>query len=77
MTKINLLPWRETYRREKNTEFGILLGVCMAVAAGIGFGGFKYAEDKVDFRAQRNSRLNTEIAQLQDCLLYTSPSPRD
>ena len=66
MTRINLLPWRETYRREKNTEFGILLGVCMAVAAGIGFGGFKYAEDKVDFQAQRNSRLNTEIAQLQE-----------
>lgn len=66
MTRINLLPWRETHRQEKNKEFYVMLGFCMAIAAGIGFGGLKYAEDKVDFQAKRNQRLNTEIAQLQE-----------
>jgi len=65
MTRINLLPWRETHRREKNNEFLAVLGLCMFIAAGIGFGGFKYAQDKVDFQDKRNARLNTEIALLQ------------
>ena len=65
MTRINLLPWRETHRREKNNEFFVVLGLCMAVAAGIGFGGYKYAEDKVDFQDRRNARLDREIALLQ------------
>jgi len=65
MTRINLLPWRETHRREKNNEFYVVLGLCMAIAAGIGFGGYKFAEDKVDFQTQRNARLESEIALLQ------------
>ena len=66
MTRINLLPWRETHRKEKNNEFFVLLGLCMALAAGVGFGGFKFAEDKVDFQDRRNARLDTEIMLLQD-----------
>ena len=65
MTRINLLPWRETHRREKNNEFYVVLGLCMAVAAGIGFGGYKFAEGKVDFQSERNARLESEIALLQ------------
>jgi len=63
-TRINLLPWRETHRKEKNTEFFCVLGLCAAIAAGIGFAGFKYAEDKVKFQEKRNARLKSEIALL-------------
>ncbi len=66
MTKINLLPWRETYRREKNNEFYVVLCICMVLAAGVGFGGFKFAEDKVDFQTKRNQRLDMEITLLQE-----------
>ena len=66
MTRINLLPWRETHRVEKNKEFYVVLGFCMALAAGVGFAGYKFAEDKVNFQNTRNDRLNTEIAQLQE-----------
>ena len=66
MTRINLLPWRETHRREKNQEFYVMLGLCMALAAGIGFGGFKFAEDKVTFQTQRNNLLQSEITLLQE-----------
>lgn len=65
-TKINLLPWRETHRKEKNAEFFVVLGLCAAIAAGVGFGGFKFAEDKVNFQDKRNNRLNQEIAMLQE-----------
>lgn len=65
-THINLLPWREAHRREKNNEFFVLLGLCMALAAGVGFAGFKYVEDKVDFQDRRNARLEREIALLQE-----------
>jgi len=64
-TRINLLPWRETHRKEKNTEFLVVLGICAALAGAIGFGGFKYAEDKVKFQEKRNQRLVDEIALLQ------------
>lgn len=66
MTRINLLPWRESRRLEKNKEFYIVLGVCVAIAVGIGFGGFKYAEDKVNFQTKRNDRLKIEIALLAE-----------
>ena len=64
-THINLLPWREAHRREKNNEFFVVLGLCMGLAAGAGFAGFKYVEDKVDFQDRRNARLDREIALLQ------------
>jgi len=66
MTKINLLPWRETHRQEKNKEFYLVLGLCAALAAAVGFGGLKYAEDKVAFQEKRNARLDTEIALLAE-----------
>jgi len=65
MTKLNLLPWRETRRQEKNKEFGIAMVLAAVVAAGIGFGGFKFAEDKVAFQNKRNQKLESEIAKLQ------------
>jgi len=66
MTKINLLPWRETYRREKNNEFYVILAIVAALAAGAGFGGLQYANDKVQFQEKRNARLTTEIDLLQE-----------
>jgi len=66
MTRINLLPWRETHRREKNNEFCIALGLCAAIAAGIGLGGFKYAEGNVKFQEKRNARLDHELALLEE-----------
>jgi len=65
MTRINLLPWRETHRIETNKEFYVVMGLCLCLAAAVGFTGFKYAEDKVNFQNQRNNRLSSEIALLQ------------
>jgi type IV pilus assembly protein PilN len=64
MTRINLLPWRESRRLEKNKAFYVALCFCIAIAAGVGMGGFKYAEDRVNFQIKRNDLLNAEIALL-------------
>jgi type IV pilus assembly protein PilN len=66
MTRINLLPWRESRRLEKNKDFYVALCFCLAIAAGVGLGGFKYVEDKVNFQTKRNDRLNSEIALLAE-----------
>ena len=65
MTKINLLPWRETHRKEKNQEFYVALGVAALLAAGVGYGGLKYADEQVAFQTKRNQKVESEIAKLQ------------
>lgn len=65
MTKINLLPWRETYRKQKQNEFyAILLGGIM-ISAGLVFGGMQFMQSKIDFQERRNAYLNSEIQLLQ------------
>ena len=64
MTRINLLPWRETHRIKKNNEFYVTLGICLLLAAGVGLGGYKFAEGKVSFQNSRNDLLNREITLL-------------
>ncbi|MFT4726655.1 MAG: type IV pilus assembly protein PilN [Granulosicoccus sp.] len=66
MTRINLLPWRESRRVEKNKEFYVTLGLCVAIAVSVGLGGFKYVDDKISFQTKRNDRLNSEIALLAE-----------
>lgn len=68
MTRINLLPWREAHRIESNNKYYVAMALCMCIAGAIGFGGYKYAEDKVNFQEKRNGRLNSEIALLQEQL---------
>ncbi|HBR98421.1 MAG TPA: pilus assembly protein PilN [Gammaproteobacteria bacterium] len=65
MTKINLLPWRETYRRQKKNEFFAILLGGVFVAAGLVFGGMQYMQSKIDFQDSRNNYLNSEIQALQ------------
>lgn len=69
MTKLNLLPWRETHRREKNIEFGITTGIFAVLTMGLVFMGLQFAQGKVDFQNQRNDRLNSEIVLLQQELM--------
>jgi len=65
-TQINLLPWRETHRKETNQRFGMALAGFVAVAALIGGAGFKWAEGNVKHQEKRNQRLEHEIALLQE-----------
>ena len=55
MANINLLPWRDAQRRERNRETLIMCAIMWALACCVVFAAKLY----------------------MDCLLYTSPSPRD
>lgn len=65
MTKINLLPWRETYRKQKQNEFFSFLFVGILCAGGVTFAGMQFMQSKLDFQSSRNSYLDSEIQALQ------------
>lgn len=65
MAKINLLPWREAYRKEKKDQFiAILIGVFIA-AALLAYLWISSVESAIDNQNARNHLLETEIAVLE------------
>lgn len=65
MTRINLLPWRETYRKQKQNEFFSFLFVGILCATGVTFAGMQFMQSKIDFQNSRNGYLESEIQALQ------------
>lgn len=66
MARINLLPWRDEYRQEKQKEFlTILVGVAV-VAAFCAYLWVGSVQSAIDEQKARNGILQGEIAQLQE-----------
>jgi type IV pilus assembly protein PilN len=64
MIKINLLPWREELKKEKQRAFNNLFSLCMLLTACL-FGVLHlYMSDQEAYQARRNQFLQNEIAQL-------------
>jgi type IV pilus assembly protein PilN len=64
MIKINLLPWREELKKEKQQAFNNLFALCLMLTACL-FGALHlYMIDLQDYQARRNQFLENEIAQL-------------
>lgn len=65
MARINLLPWREELRKEKQQEFYALLGLVSIVAVLVwGMIHFYYSQ-RIDAQDERNEYMKNQIA-LQD-----------
>lgn len=64
MAKINLLPWREELRKEKQKEFAALVGFIAIVAVGILVIVHIYFSQLVEYHKSRNQYLTDEIAKL-------------
>lgn len=54
MAKINLLPWRETRRKEKQQDFFTMLGIFAVIAVGIWGGIHFYHVQLIEYQQLRN-----------------------
>jgi type IV pilus assembly protein PilN len=64
MPRINLLPWRDTLRKQKRQEFILSIGAAIATAALVTLVGRWQMSAAIEHQNQRNQILNDEIAQL-------------
>lgn len=60
MSKINLLPWRDEYKKKKKIAFFMLLGMSCAVVLGICFVGKVYVDSMINAQNERNQFLQTQ-----------------
>ncbi|NIP72106.1 MAG: PilN domain-containing protein [Gammaproteobacteria bacterium] len=64
MARINLLPWREEQRRQRQQQFFAMLGLA-AIAVGAAMGGVHmFVENRIGHQNDRNRFLEREIAKL-------------
>lgn len=64
MAHINLLPWREERREERQKQFFLAMGAAFLFAALSFYLVMMYFDGKIDNQNQRNTLLTTEIAAL-------------
>jgi type IV pilus assembly protein PilN len=64
MPRINLLPWRDEQRKERQVQFLIALGAAALVACLLAFLGYLTFTSMIDSQQHRNDRLRTEIKKL-------------
>ncbi len=64
MARINLLPWREERRKQRQQEFYVLLGVAAVAAVLTVFAALWFIGTQVDAQTERNQMLTREITAL-------------
>ncbi len=61
-THINLLPWRETLRKERKRQFASIAGGIALLMAAVIFYVHLHINGLVEYQNSRNALLETEIA---------------
>jgi len=64
MANINLLPWREELREERNKNFYVVIGLVLAFAAASIFAVYSFYDGAASNQSARNAFLESEIAAL-------------
>ncbi len=64
MANINLLPWREELRQEKQRQFLSVLGLVAILAVVVSWSIYTYYENQLDNQRARNKYLESEIQKL-------------
>lgn len=68
MPQINLLPWRETLKQERQTRFMIIAAIAVGITVLLWVGTYVYIEDRISYQEQRNSYLKQEITLVEQQL---------
>jgi type IV pilus assembly protein PilN len=68
MARINLLPWRETLRKQRQQEFAIAAGIAVAFTGVLILGVHVYMQNWIDYQQQRNNFLKQQIASVEKTL---------
>jgi type IV pilus assembly protein PilN len=63
MTHINLLPWRATLRKERETRFAIHTVIALSITGLLFLGVYLYIDFLIAHQKERNELLNKEIKQ--------------
>ncbi|MAM87771.1 PilN domain-containing protein [Allohahella sp. A8] len=66
MARINLRPWREELRAERQKSFVTALIGVLIISAGLSFLWVRYMEGQIESQNNRNSFLTTQISQLNE-----------
>lgn len=61
MSRINLLPWRDALRKERETRFFVMTGIALAISGLIFFGVHTYYQELIKHQTNRNNFLKAEI----------------
>lgn len=64
MTRINLLPWRETHRQERKKEFMATAVAMVILALLCGYAWNSWVKSRIDWQESRNQLLRSEITVL-------------
>lgn len=64
MARINLLPWREELRKERQKTFLTQLAAVALLGIGLVIAGHVYLQEKIDNQNQRNATLKSEIKRM-------------
>jgi type IV pilus assembly protein PilN len=65
MAKINLLPWREAYRKEKKEQFLAIIGGAVMICGLLAYLWVLSVESSIENQQARNLLLETEIANFE------------
>lgn len=61
MSRINLLPWRAELRKERQTRFAAITGICLLIT-GLGvLSVHMYMQSVLDYQTRRNDYLQQQI----------------
>ncbi len=64
MPRINLLPWREELRKQRQKEFGIMAGLAVVLMAAVVALAHMQIAAMIEYQNRRNQFLEQEIAKL-------------
>ncbi|NNF67639.1 MAG: PilN domain-containing protein [Gammaproteobacteria bacterium] len=66
MPRINLLPWREELRKERQRNFAIAAAVAIVLGLGAIFSATTLYSGRIEYQEERNALLKAEIKTLDE-----------